>query len=186
MTWEYLDAQTDYRIAPIAEYLKDKVKDQVILDLDCLRARLIHHIPHTFKAYIGNDLISEHFPVDIPNTTFYNLPDAAMPWILTELDILVVMGHGGYEYDPNPKESLTLTQTIHMLMDKFEPKFLILEACQMPAYSLSIEDIKNSYTGVGYVEDVHVYITPDTAAEELLLAREIICLRHLTKSIATT
>jgi GT2 family glycosyltransferase len=127
MTWEYLP-QCDKRFEIAASYLKGKTKDKVIVDLDCLEARLLKYISHDFAKYLGNDILVR-FP-NIPKTEFHPYPDDQFVANLKKCDILCVFGHGGYEITGQNEESKTLTESIKKVVSRLEPQTVILEAVQ--------------------------------------------------------
>jgi len=78
MAWEYLQTDKfDRRFKPIVEYLKDKTKDKVILDLDCGTAPIAKYLERDWKEYIGNDIEKEFKKQAEKNgiSDFWNMDD---------------------------------------------------------------------------------------------------------------
>lgn len=169
MSWEYLGRETDYRILPIAGFLQDKVSGKTILDLDCLEARTVHYIPNTYERYIGNDLI-DRFPHG-ERRLFYKVSDTEISHYLTKVDILLVLGHGGWELSPSDKESPNLTAATLQIINKYRPDIVVLESCQ--DYSECIKHIARS---IYYDIEFHMRVTPVPRRKEFYYKREIICL----------
>lgn len=128
MSWEYL-GELDDRLLYISRYLTGKTKDAVIVDLDCLEARLLQFIQPDYKQYIGNDKL-DRFPQQIPRTTFYQITDDKLIPKLDQVDILLIIGHGGFEIDGHSQESSTLSQTARDIISKFSPKYVVYESVE--------------------------------------------------------
>lgn len=129
MTWEYLP-KLDERVKFIADYLDGKTKGKIIVDLNCLEARLLKYIYPDFKRYIGNDVIDK-FPGEYKNTSFYQRED--YKFVQNDVkgcDILVVMGFAMSWFENQPVESNTLAWSVGYLTGKYDPEIIIVECIQ--------------------------------------------------------
>jgi len=129
MAWEYLlTDEHDARAMLIAGYLAEKIAGKTIIDLDCGHAPLLKYLPKTYKRYYGNDTLVERLPM-YPNGIFSSLSDADyVRGSFESVDVLVVMGMGGYELTHEKLESSTLTTSILSLVLEYKPEILILES----------------------------------------------------------
>lgn len=129
--WSYLlTDELDFRVLPIAGYLARRVDNKIIVDLDCGHAPLLKYIPHTFEAYYGNDILYDRFP-HVAGTQFYAMKDEE--FVKTEfprVDVLIVLGHGGFEISKEQLESATLTQSIKTMVEKYSPEIIVIEAVE--------------------------------------------------------
>lgn len=125
MAWEYLELM-DRRLEVVADYLNGKTKDKVMVDIDCLEARLLMYITHNFKKYLGNDVLNK-FPT-VKGANFFQMKDDAFVKIIDKCDILLVFGYGGYEISNEPLESATLIDSVKYLVNKTKPEIVILES----------------------------------------------------------
>ncbi|MFA6971375.1 MAG: hypothetical protein WC208_08250 [Gallionella sp.] len=125
MAWEYLP-QVDDRFKVIASYLKGKTKDKVIVDLNCLEARLTKYIDQDFAKYLGNDL-QDKFPV-LSKAEFKIARDDEFVRSLDRCDILVVAGMGGWEITKEPLESKTATESARFVISTLKPQIIALES----------------------------------------------------------
>jgi len=182
MSWEYLGKETDYRMLVVAGYICNHIKDKIIVDLNCLEGRILNYIPYTFKKYLGNDIINRFkFKTD-ECIKFYNQSDSEFIKMLNKIDILLALGHGGYELSPNNKESQTLTNSIKYIMKFYNPEFVILEAAE-GIYSTCIDNIAKD---CNYIIDFNININNrDNNINQFYYNRNIICLRHPNKFINT-
>lgn len=128
MAWEYLlTDEHDARAMLIAGYLANKIVGKTIVDLDCGHAPLLKYLPQTYKRYYGNDVLAERLP-KYPGALFLPIPDAEFVQNDFEsVDVLVVMGMGGYELTKEKLESSTLTASIIHMAQKYKPDILIIE-----------------------------------------------------------
>jgi len=164
MPFEYLGPETDYRMLFVAGYLWDKIADKVIVDLDCLQARLWHYLPRTYAEYISNDIYNHK---DRPRAiTFYQITDAEMAKQVDRCDILLVFGHNG-------KDNENISQSICRIVEKCHPQYIVLETIER--YAIYIEDIASMLSG--YILDQNVRITP-IAQLDRLHNRRIMLLRR--------
>lgn len=125
MAWEYLSLM-DRRLEVVADYLNGKTKNKVIVDLDCLEARLLMYITHNFKKYLGNDVLNK-FP-SIKAANFFQMTDEKFVQTIEECDILLVFGYGGFEITGEQLESQTLNDSVKYLVGKTKPEIVILES----------------------------------------------------------
>lgn len=127
MTWEYLyDFQDREKI--IASLLN--VCGKHIVDLNCMHSPLLRYINQDFESYTGND-IQNVFPItDDKRVTFCRITDEDMVKVINKCDILIVMGHGGYEITKEPQESKTLKESINRIIKKTRPETVVLEGIQ--------------------------------------------------------
>ncbi len=125
MAWEYLP-EVDERFRVIAGYLKGKTKDKVIVDLNCLEARLTKYIEPDFAKYLGND-IQDKFPV-LSKAEFKIAKDDEFVRSLDRCDILIWTGIGGYEITKEPLESKTATESARFVISTLKPKIIALES----------------------------------------------------------
>ena len=66
MAWEYLnDSRWNIRYKIISSYLKDKIKDKVILDINCGIPTLYNYL-EGFSVYYANFLLNWHSEDFIP------------------------------------------------------------------------------------------------------------------------
>jgi len=158
--WQYLlTGGMDSRIELVSEYLKDKVKDRVIVDLDCGHAPLLKYLPDTYKQYIGND-IRDIFPAERNDKCiFYLKKDDELINILTKIDILVALGLGGHEISKEPRESKTCTQTLKRIISKLTPEIVVLEAVNR--FLPVLESVEKCAFRYSYKTKHHLDIKPD-------------------------
>jgi hypothetical protein len=128
MAWEYLlTNQHDARAMLIAGYLAEKIAGKTIVDLDCGHAPLLKYLPKTFKRYYGNDTLKERLPT-YPGALFLPITDEEfVNGDFESVDVLVVMGMGGYELTKEKLESSTLTASILSMTLKYKPEIVIIE-----------------------------------------------------------
>ncbi|MBF0531743.1 MAG: methyltransferase domain-containing protein [Candidatus Omnitrophica bacterium] len=146
--WAYLfDEKMDYRVWLAAGYLRDKVKEKIIVDLDCGHAPLLKYIPDTYRQYIGND-IRNLFPALTERSIFYLKKDDDFIQALTKVDILVVLGYGGYEITKESLESKTLLGSIKTIISKFEPEIVVFETVRK--FLPILKDVEEFAISQGY------------------------------------
>lgn len=131
MAWEYLlTKELDARAMVIAGYLANKITGKVILDLNCGHAPLLRYLPKTYARYYGNDTLAKRLPT-CDGALFLPMTDEEMVTSdIGRVDVLVVMGMGGYEITKEKLESPTLTRSILALIEKHKPEIVILECIQ--------------------------------------------------------
>jgi len=126
MAWEYLDTEKwDERFIPIANYLKDKTKNKVIIDLNCGSARLHKYLDDDFKAYIGNDTRDLDCREDID---FKCQTDGEFVKEVTQCDILLYIGAGGGYFTKNEDESEYGYLAFLDLVRRFRPRYIAVES----------------------------------------------------------
>lgn len=118
MAWEYLDEMKE-RVEAIANLIKDKTKDKVVVDLNCGKAPLRKLIP--YKKYIGNDIINTDFE------GFIQQDDKVFCRELKECDVLIHIGMGGHEITHEKLESPTSTESTNYIIQNLRPKLVVLE-----------------------------------------------------------
>ena len=176
--WQYLmEDKYDYRIRPAADYLKDKVKDKIIVDLNCGHAPLLKYLPDTYKKYLGND-IRELFPTEHNGKCFFYLKkDNEFADTLSAVDILVVFGVGGYEISKQSVESATATQTIKTIIFKFRPSIIVLEAIK--PYTPILKRIERYAIQYRYRRRHYLDLMPHGDANASQLANRVIFILEL-------
>ena len=130
MTWEYLDnTRLDGRLLVVAGYLSNRIEGKNIVDLNCGTGRLINYLPRIYTNYYCNDInlvpscIQE--PID-----FHPISDTEMVTFLADkmVDVVCVLGHGGGHELPNVHESISLSNSAMLIIEKHKPEIVILEA----------------------------------------------------------
>lgn len=122
--WEYLNS-FDEREVLIAHYIKKYIDGGNLFDLDCGYAPLSKHL--TGFTYYGNDIIDTRPDID----HFYNISDSDIRHLLIpKLDVIVLMGIGGYEISGEKTESPTVRKTLTELVVTHKPKVVVQECIQ--------------------------------------------------------
>lgn len=126
MPWDYLiDKKNEGRWEIIADLIKDKVKDKVIVDVDCGIAGVVKYLKD-FKFYYGNDIEPKYIEhcknYNIPNTEFELISDDRVR--VEGIDILMVLGFGC----EGEHESTTLFNTFSRLVRIHSPEYIIFES----------------------------------------------------------
>jgi len=131
MPWEYLDTpELDGRLLLAAGYLARRLFGKSVVDLNCMKARLLNYLPVQYAAYYCNDI--NYFPKNmLPWVDFQKKTDGEMVEYLKDkkVDILCVFGHGGGDRLPNKHESPTLTASAIQIIKDHHPEIVVLEAC---------------------------------------------------------
>ncbi len=153
MAWEYLP-QADERFKVVAEYLKGRTKDKVIVDLNCLEARLTRFIEPDFAKYKGND-VQDKFPV-LSKGEFVIARDDQFVQNLYRCDILIAAGIGGYEISRHPLESPTSTASTKFIIRNLQPEIIVLEAIQ--DFECIIKDIESEAKKFWYKVTLKKYL----------------------------
>lgn len=174
--WPYLYGKMDFRLEPIAKYLKGKTKGKILFDINCMHAPLLKYIDHDYLYYVGNDLQTV-FPSEYPNCVFFTLSDERMCERLGEVDILIALGMGGYEISHEPSESKTMTQSIKDIISQKKPEIVILE--NITKFSSVAEEISESAKGYKKVLDVKLNGTPDFPHNDWVFKRHITILEKI-------
>jgi|TARA_Y100000310_G_scaffold314609_1_gene364144 hypothetical protein len=126
MAWEYLnDSRWNIRYKIISSYLKDKIKDKVILDINCGIPTLYNYL-EGFSVYYANDIIPIEMVGD--KLIFQNIKDEEVD---IKSDVLMLLGLGGGEFlTDDPLESRTERQSLYRL-SKYNPDYIIVETIQL-------------------------------------------------------
>lgn len=126
MTWDYLP-DLDERLHVVAEFLRGRTGDRVIVDVNCLEARLLRYINADYRRYIGNDL-QDRFPLSYPRTEFHRVPDDDFAYMVDECDILLVLG--GCPKGKCKLESQTLMESVSEIIDRTHPGIVVVETVE--------------------------------------------------------
>jgi len=185
MAWEYLQTDKfDKRFKPIVEYLKDKTKDKVILDLDCGTAPIARYLERDWKEYIGNDIEKEFKKQAEKNgiSDFWNMDDEEFARKIKLCDILLCLGMGGGDIQESEPESKTLRQSLIKIAEKCKPKIIILEGITLwekdHQYYTKIKEQLKDYNRVE-----HHIINIDPKDSDSIFEREINILERVPKVI---
>ena len=138
LTWEYLD-EMDYRYDEIANYLSHHAESNRegerlhFVELCCGNGRLPDYLKKYGLnfSYEATDLNYSRWSLETKSTDsehYFDLADDEFAKKIERCDVLVALGHSGFEIDSHPKESSTLTESIHYISEKFKPKFVVLES----------------------------------------------------------
>jgi len=152
MTWENLQ-QLQYRVDFIEQFFAKMGASMTAVDLCCGSpeyldenadqiATSIVNFPACFGEYACCDINygeSRQIEYAIENgewdgeqtafCRFVNKPDDQFAREDVEkCDVLLVLGHGGFEIDHNAKESSTLTESAHHVINEFKPSYIVLES----------------------------------------------------------
>lgn len=132
MPWEYYPKITK-RIEVVGDYLRDKVDEKVLIDLNCGESPILEYLSG-FRAYYGNDvLIKEHsikdnihkLPITDSEFVYY-----CMENLEKKNNILLVLGHGGYPKHQNEHESKTINESTNSLIVHLKPEIIVLESAE--------------------------------------------------------
>jgi len=131
MTWEYLDTEPfQARFGIVHSYLRDKVWDKTIVDLNCGHAApLVDYIPYGFSLFYANDInLDDEISYGNGRVILERIMDEKVPErleeILDRLDVLVLLGHA----TGNEQESDMALGVWGSLLVKWKPSILIHEA----------------------------------------------------------
>lgn len=111
MPWEYLD-NLNYRYDLVAQKLDFTGKH--VVDLCSGNTGLYELVKDKVASYRACDVRKLHPIVE-------QMADNDFAKTVERCDILCVFGHGGFEITNESLESATLTQSIHDLIDRFQP-----------------------------------------------------------------
>lgn len=157
--WDYYPKVTK-RIEIIADYLKDKVENKVIIDLNCGKSPILDYLSG-FKAYFGNDILIEDSCSFKLNSLIgrldYSDEDFTKELLTNNVPangiILLVLGHGGYPKHTNKHESSTINDSVNKIIAHLKPKIVVIE---------SVEDftqvIDENIDLSGYIEKLNKYL----------------------------
>jgi hypothetical protein len=127
MAWEYMD-ELDYRYEQAVELLTQIPHGHTLgqcVELCSGNTRFFNYIKDKCTKYKACDTRK---PNVIPDgVQFYEMNDSMFSDTIGRCRTLIVFGHGGFEIDKNPLESPSLTQSMHKIINKCSPKFIILE-----------------------------------------------------------
>ncbi|NQZ99690.1 MAG: class I SAM-dependent methyltransferase [Myxococcales bacterium] len=138
LTWEYLD-EMDYRYEEIAKHLSHHAegnqngKNWHFVELCCGNGRLPEYLEKygINYSYEATDLNYFRWGLEQKSTDlehYFDLSDDEFAKRIDRCDVLVALGHSGFEIDSHPKESSTLTNSISYIIGKFSPEFVVLES----------------------------------------------------------
>ena len=167
-TWEYLD-EMDYRYEEIAKHLSHHAarnqngKKWHFVELCCGNGRLPEYLKKygINYSYEATDLNYFRWGLEQRSTAsehYFDLSDDEFAKGIDRCDVLVALGHSGFEIDSHPKESRTLTDSISYISGKFRPAFVILES--ISKYHSILKGITASLAG--YSSSFSLSTTPES------------------------
>lgn len=117
MAWEYLKTKPfDIRYKIAAKHLPPNL---CVLDLNCGEPRFKNYYKHC--GYIANDVFQ---PEDVSGIKFIKDKDENID---IKSDIITLFGYGGREFTGEPLESNTAGESLIRLVEKYEPKYVVIE-----------------------------------------------------------
>jgi len=120
MAWEYLKTEPfENRYKVVSEFLKDKIENPIVVDLNCGEPLFAKHIK--WKEYHANDLF---MPDNIEGLDFRQIPDSEVD---IKSDLLVMFGCGAGEFTGQDMESKTATDSFIRLAGH-KPKYIVMES----------------------------------------------------------
>ena len=131
--WEYMKG-LNYRYEIVAKYI----------DFSGL------HVVELCSGYTGlynlvKDKVASFRACDVRklHPICEQLPDDKFVKTLTKCDVLCAFGHGGYEITREELESKTLTESIHFVIERFKPRWIVLESVER--FFPIVSNISNRY-----------------------------------------
>jgi len=116
--WEY-SKDLDYRYDLVKNHIN--FKGLHVVDLCSGYTGLYNSVKDDVASYRACDLSKLH-PIS------EQMADDDFVKTVTNCDVLCAFGHGGYEISGEELESRTLTSSIHFLIQKFKPRWVVLES----------------------------------------------------------
>lgn len=103
----------------VADFLKDKIENPIVVDLNCGEPLFSKHIK--FKEYYANDLYKPEFK---ENINFRQISDELVD---IKPDLLCMFGCSAGELTNNDLESKTATNSLFRLAE-YKPEFIVIES----------------------------------------------------------